>query len=166
MGRRFVLSCENVTVNGPGVLLALQSGPAGAAGSIIEIERVEITQSTNTTSAQVRIGHGQRTTAGTLTVTAATPHPMVLGGPVSAIVGSTNALTASSCGVNASLDYSAGYTDSLLCAPNNQGGYLWTPTDVAAKLTLPPSTLWVCRFIVAPGTLTGWSALAIYHEVM
>jgi hypothetical protein len=164
VGRRYVLSGENLTLSTGNVLAALQSASSGA-GSIIEIERVEISQSHNATSAQVRVGHGQRNTAGTITVTSATPNPIPLGGPASGISGGTNPATAATCGVNSSADSGGTYTSTIVANPNNLGGYVWIPIP-EHKIILPPSTLYVVRLLATPSDTAGWTVAVWYHEVV
>jgi hypothetical protein len=164
MGRRYVLSGENLTLGTGSVLAALQSAAAGNAGCILEIERVEVTQSHNTSSAQSRIVLGQRDTAGTLTVTSATPNPLVLGGPASGIAGGTSPLTAAKSGVNSSADSGGTYTNTYPVNPNNQGGYAWIATP-EHKMIVPPSTVFVVRFLAAPGDTAGWTVSVWVHEV-
>ncbi len=164
MGRRYSLSGENQTMSTGSVLAAMQSAAAGNAGAIIEIERVEVTQSHNATSAQSRIVLCQRDTAGTLTVTGATPNPLILGGPASGITSGTSPLTVAKCGVTSSADSGGTYTNTWPCNPNNQGGYVWIPIK-EHDLILPPSTVFVVRFLAAPIDLAGWTVTVIYHEI-
>jgi hypothetical protein len=166
MGRRYILSGENMTLASGGglVLAALQPAAAGSAGSWLEIERVEVTQNSNSTSAQSRLSLCARNTAGTLTVTSATPAPLVLGGPASGISGGTSPLSAATCGINSSADSSGSYVNSWPCDPNNQGGYLWIPVP-EHKIIVPPSEVFVVRFLAAPSVLTGWTIVTVYHEV-
>ncbi len=164
MGRRYILSGENLTMGTGSVLAAIQSAAAAAAGSILEIERVEITQSGTIVSAQVRIALGTRDTAGTLTVTSATPNPLTLGGPASGIAGGTSPLTAAKSGVASSADSGGTYVSTHPCNPNNQGGFGWIAIP-EHKLIVPPSTVFVARFLTAPGTLTGWTVAIWFHEV-
>lgn len=164
MGRRYVLSGENLTLGTGSVLAALQSAAAGNAGSILAIERVEVTQNHNTTPAQVRLALGQRDTAGTLTVTSATPNPVVLGGPASGIAGGTNPLTAAKSGVNSSADSGGTYTNTYPVNPNNLGGFAWLAIP-EQRLILPPSTVFVVRFLAAPGDTAGWTVSVWYDEL-
>jgi len=164
MGRRYVLSGENMTLGTGSVLAAIQSAAAGAAGSILEIEKVEITQSGTTTAAQVRITLGQRDTTGTLTVTSATPAPLVLGGPSSGITGGTSPLTAAKSGVNSSADSGGTYTNTMPCSPNNIGGYAFIAIP-EHKLIIPPSTVFVVRHLTAPATTSGWTVSVWFHEI-
>src|SRR5678816_839495 len=115
MGRRYILSGDNLTLGTGSVLAALQSAAAGSAGSILEIERVEVSQNSTTTGALVRLVVGQRDTAGTLTMTSATPNPLVLGGPASGITGGTSPLTAAKSGINSSADSGGAYTNTYPC---------------------------------------------------
>jgi hypothetical protein len=164
MGRRYILSGENLTLGTGSVLAAIQPAAAGSAGSWLEVERVEVTQNHNTTSAQSRIVLGRRDTAGTLTVTSKTPLPLVMGGPASGIAGGTAPTTAATCGVNSSADSGGTYVDSWPVNPNNQGGYLWLPIP-EHKLIVPPGLIFVVRFIAAPGDTAGWTVVVVYHEV-
>ncbi len=164
MGRRYVLSGENLTLGTGSVLAAIQPAAAGAAASIIEIERVEVTQSHNTTSAQSRIVLGRRDTATTLTVTSKDPIPLVMGGPASGIAGGTAPTTAAKCGVNSSADSGGTYIDSWPVNPNNQGGYLWLPVP-EHKLVVVPGIIFVVRFLTAPTDTAGWTVAVVFHEV-
>lgn len=164
MGRRYCLSGENLTMGTGNVLAAMQSAAAAAAGSILEIERVEITQSGTATSAQNRIVLGQRDLTGTLTCTSATPNPLVLGGPASGIAGGTSSLTAAKSGVASSADSGGTYTNTYPCNPNNLGGYVWQPVE-KHQLIIPASTLFVVRFLAAPATTSGWCVAVFFHEI-
>jgi hypothetical protein len=147
------------------VLAGIQSAAAGSAGAILSIERVEATQSGTATSAQTRLALGQRTIAGTLTVTSATPNPIVLGGPASGIAGNTALGTGTArCGVNGSADSTGTYTNTYVCAPNNLGGFLWIATP-EQRLIVPPSTMFVARFLADPSSLSGWTITVLFEEV-
>jgi hypothetical protein len=164
MGRRYSLSGENLTLGTGSVLAAIQPAAAGAAGSVLEIERVEVTQSHNAVSAQSRIVLGSRTTAATLTMTSATPRPLVLGGPASGIAGGTAPTTAGTAGVNSSADSGGTYIDTWPVNPNNQGGYLWIPIP-EHKVVVVPGLIFVVRFLAAPVDTAGWTVVVIFHEV-
>lgn len=164
MGRKYVLSGENLTTGTGSVLAAIQPAAAGSAGSILEILRVEVTQSHNTTSAQVRLSLGSRDTGGTLTCTSATPNPLVLGGPASGISGGTSSLTAAKSGVNSSADSGGTYVNTWPVNPNNQGGYLWVPTP-EERVFVVPSILFVVRFLAAPGDTAGWTVAVVFNEI-
>lgn len=164
MGRRFVHKGENMTLGTGSVLAVLASAAAGNAGSILEIERIEVTQNHNTSTAQVRLVTGSRDAGGTLTVTSATPNPLVIGGPASGLSGGTNGLTAATAGVNSSVDSGGTYTDLYPVNPNNQGGFSWIAIP-EHKIIVPPSKVWVTRFLAAPGDTAGWTISVWYHEV-
>jgi hypothetical protein len=163
VGRRYVLSGENLTMGTGSVLAAMQTDAAGVAGSMVEVERVDVSQSGTATAAQVRLLLSSRNALGTLTVTAATPRPLVIGGPASGVVGGTSPLTAGTCGVASTADTGGTYTDLFPFAANNLGGfsYLAIPEHV---IELQPSTLFVVRFAAPPGTLTGWDVAVVFHE--
>ena len=164
MGRRYVLSGENLTTGTGSVLAAIQSAAAGNAGSILEVRRVEVTQNHNNTSTQVRLAISSRNTSGTLTVTSATPRPTVIGGPASGISGGTSPLSAATCGVNSSADTGGTYTDLWPCNPNNLGGWIWIPTP-EERILVAPSTLLTVRFLAAPGDTAGWTVVMFFEEL-
>jgi len=164
MGRRYVLTGENLTLGTGSVLAAIQPAAANAAGSILEIERVEVSQNHNATAAQIRVALTNRDTAGTLTVTSATPAPLVLGGPASGITGGTSPLTAARCGVNSSADSGGTYVDGPYCNPNNLGGYLWQPIPQHTIIVVP-GKVFAVRFVTAPGDTAGWTVSVWFHEV-
>lgn len=164
MGRRYILSGENLSLGTGDVLVAIQTAAAGSAGSILAIERIEVTQNASATPAQVRLACGTRNTSGTLTVTSATPSPVVLGGPASGIAGGTNPLTAATCGVNSSADSGGTYTTTYPLNPNNINGMAWIAIP-ESRLIVPPSTLFVVRFLAAPGTTTGWTVSVWWDEI-
>jgi hypothetical protein len=165
MGRRYILSAENVTLGTGSVLAAIQTAAAGSAGAIIAIERAEVSQNHNASAAQVRIVMGTRNTAGTLTMTNTTPAPVVLGGPASGIAGNVAPAggTARS-GTNSSADSGGTYTDTYPVNANNLGGWGWVPIP-EHKLIVPPSTLFVLRFAAAPGDTAGWTFTLWFDEI-
>jgi hypothetical protein len=163
VGYRYALSGENLTLGTGSVLAAVQADAAGNQGAILRLLRVEVSQSGTPTPAQVRLAISKRDLLGTLTVTAATPQNLSLGGPASGIVGGTNPLTAGTCGVNSSADSGGTYTNVWPVAPNNVNGWLWLPTP-DEQILVPPSTLVVVRFLAAPGTLTGWTVTTVFEE--
>lgn len=164
MGRRYNLIGRGLTLGTGDVLAAIQPAAAGSAGSWLEIERVEVSQNHNNTAAQLDIALSNRSTAGTLTVTAATPSPLVLGGPASGIAGGTAPTTAAKCGVNSSADSGGTYIDTDYCSPNNIGGYVWQPIP-EHKLIIPPGVIFCVRFMAAPGDTAGWGVKVVFHEV-
>lgn len=165
--RRYTIVGENLTLSTGNVLVAVQTaGNKATAGGEIEIRRVEISQSGSTTSAQIRGALSTRNTAGTLTVTAATPKPInPLNGPASGIAGNASpAGAAARSGVNSSADTGGTYDDLRPFAFNNLSGYLWVPTP-EERIVVPPSVLFVVRLLAAPGTLTGWTVAVDYEEL-
>lgn len=154
---------------GTGYVLAAIRTAADAvtAGGRLQIRRVEISQNATATGALVRGEIFTRDTAGTLTMTSATPNATdPLGGPSSAISGSTApAGTAARCGVNSSADSGGTYTQRRAFNFHNLNGYLWIPTP-EEKMEVPPATVWGVRFIAAPGTTTGWTISIDFEELV
>jgi len=164
MGRKYIVSGENLTLGTGNVLAAIQPAAAGNAGSILAIDRVEVSQSHNATSAQVRLALANRNTSGTLTTTSATPNPVVFGGPVSGITGGTSPLTAAKAGVNSSADSGGTYVNGPVFAPNNQGGFAWIITP-DYRLIIPPGIVFAVLFLATPGDTAGWSVNVYYDEI-
>jgi hypothetical protein len=164
MGRVFSLA-GNTLLTGTGyVLAAMQPAAAGSAGSWLNIRRVEVSQGASTTSAQVYLALSARNTAGTLTVTSATPRNLVAAGPASGISGGTSPLSAATCGVNSSADSGGAYTDMWYSGPNALNGWLWVPTP-SELIVVPPGQVFCVRFITAPGTTTGWNVTVVFEEI-
>ena len=164
MGRRYNLIGRNLTLGTGSVLAAIQAAAAGSAGSWLEIERIEVNQSGSTTIEQLNLALSNRDTSGTLTVTSATPSPLVLGGPASGVSGGTAPTTAAKCGINSSADSGGTYTDIDYCSSNNLGGYLWQPIP-EHKLIVPPGVIFCVRFMATPTGTTGWCVKVTYNEV-
>lgn len=164
MGRRCVLSGENLTLSTGNVLAAIRPAAADAAASILAIERITISQSGSTTSAMIRSEIGSRDTAGTLTMTSQTPNPVIVGGPASGIAGSTApAGTAAKSGVNSSADSGGTYTPIHQPSFNNLAGLdiLFPPEQ---RLIIPPGKVFIVRLLATPGTTTGWNIQVWFDE--
>lgn len=164
MGRRTVLSGENMTLGTGNVLACFRPAAADAAGSVIEITRVEISQSSSTTLAQIRGAIGERDTAGTLTMTSTAPTPLTLGGPASGLTGSTApAGTAARSGTNSSADSGGTYVNTIPFNFPNLNGYLWKP-DPGEQLFVTPGRVFVVRLLATPTTTTGWTIAVFLDE--
>jgi hypothetical protein len=99
-----------------------------------------------------------RDTAGTLTVTSLAPTAIrPVAGPASGIAGNTAPAggTARS-GITSSADSGGAYTSIYPFNFANTAGYLYKPAP-DEEILIPASTLFVVRFLAAPGTLTGWT---------
>lgn len=164
MGKRTVLSGENMTLGTGAVLAGFRPAAADAAASIIRVTRVEISQSGTTTLAMIRGAIGTRDTAGTLTVTSAAPNPLTAGGPASGFTGATTFLgTAARSGINSSADSGGAYVNTIPFNFTNLNGYLWKP-DPGEEFKVTPGQVFVVRFLAAPGTLTGWTVAVFLDE--
>jgi hypothetical protein len=158
MGNTTVLKGENQTLSTGSILAAIQTAAVNANGAHIHIKRLEISQSGSTTLAMIRGDFATRDTAGTLTVTSLAPTAIrPVGGAASGIAGSTAPAggTARS-GITSSADSGGAYTSIYPFAFANTAGYLYKPAP-DEELWFQPSTLFVVRFLAAPGTLTGWT---------
>lgn len=164
MGKRTILSGENLTVGTGNVLAGFRPAAADAEASIITVTRVEISQSGSTTLAMIRGALGERDTAGTLTVTSQAPNPEVLGGPASGLTGATTFLgTAARSGVNSSADSGGTYVNTHVFAFANTAGYLWKP-DPDEVIRVTPGRVFVVRLLATPGTTTGWTVAVYLNE--
>src|SRR5262245_43817624 len=129
MGKRSVLSGENLTLSTGNGLAAFQTAAAGSNASNVRVVRIEITQSGSTALAMIRGDFATRDPAGTYTMTAATPRTeSPLGGAASGLTGNTAPAggTARS-GVASSADSGGTYTTIRPYNFPNLNGYLWKP---------------------------------------
>ena len=98
-------------------------------------------------------------------MTSKAPGNILIGGPASAITGSTAPMgTVGTSGINSSADTGGTYTILYPVNPNNQGGFLWIPIP-EHKIIVPPSQVIVLYFLAAPGTTTGWTFSLWFDEV-
>lgn len=166
MGKIFTLNGENLTLGTGAVLAAIQSNSGVGAGSLLGIRRIEIGQSGSVTLSQIRGALSTRNTAGTLTMTSATPAPLQpVTGVASGIVGSTAPAGAvARSGVASSADSGGTYTDHYQFNFCNINGWLYVPTPEEI-IRIPASILWCVRFLAAPATLTGWSIAVTFEEL-
>ena len=165
-GRITILKGENQTLSTGSVLTAAQTAAAGSAAARVQIKRLEISQSGSTTLAMIRGEIATRDTAGTLTVTSLAPtNVMPIGGPASGFSGNTAPAGGTGrSGIVSSADSGGTYTSIMPFNFPNTAGYLFKP-DPEEQITVPASTLFVVRFLAAPGTLTGWTfALWLLEE--
>lgn len=168
MGRVYTAIGENLTLGTGSVLLALRTATGLNAASLLKVQRVEVTQSGSTTSAQVRLLFSTRDTAGTLTTTSVTPtnNAAPVGGPASGLTGNTNVIGgAGRIGINSSADSGGTYANHWSVAPNQLGGYLYHPIP-EERIQITPDIVWLCRFAAAPANLSGWTIAFVYEEVV
>lgn len=158
MGKRTILSGENLTTGTGLALAAFQTAAAGANNAqLVRMRRIEISQRGTTTLEAIRGDVALRTIAGTFTMTAATPQPhQPVGGAASGITGNTALGTGTArSGVASSADSGGTYTTIFPFSFFNTVGYLWKPDD-GEELWVMPSQMLVVRFLAAPTGTTGW----------
>lgn len=168
MGRIYSVSGENLTLGTGNVLMAIRTAAdAVTAGGMLALRRIEIFQNGTTTAQQIRGEIFTRDTAGTLTMTSATPNALEpLGGPASAITGSTApAGTAAKVGINSSADSGGTYTQRLPFNFNNLNGWLWIPVP-DERIIIPPATVAGIRLLASPTTTTGWGFSCTFEEMV
>jgi hypothetical protein len=165
MGRIYNIVAANATmVTAVNVLVGIYPvATPPAAGSVLAINRVEITQGANATSAQCRISLAART-GGALTVATVTPSAAMYGGTASAIAGVAGTLAAGKCGITGSADATPTYVSLVEAAFNALNGWLWIPTP-AERIYLTGAVAFVVRFLADPGTLTGWNCTVNFEEI-
>lgn len=134
-----------------------------AAGSVLAINRVEITQDENATSAMVRVSLASRT-GGNLTVATVTPTAAMIEGAASAIAGVAGTLAAGKCGITGSADATPTYKSLVEASFNALNGWLWIPTP-SERLYFTGAIAFVVRFVADPGTLLGWNCSVNYEEI-
>jgi hypothetical protein len=167
MSRIFTVSDNNLTVGTGNVLFALRTAAdALTSGGNIALRRIEIGQSGTTTAEMVRGHIATRDTAGTLTMTSATPRPISpLGGPASGITGSTApAGTAARVGTDSSADSGGTYVTIFPFTFHNLNGWLWVPTP-EERIEIPPATVACVQLLASPTGTTGWTISVTFEEL-
>jgi hypothetical protein len=106
-----------------------------------------------------------RDTAGTLTTTSLAPANLrPVGGAASGLAGNTSVIGgAGRSGINSSADSGGAYTQLYPFNFANTAGYLFKP-DPDEQIEVPASTVFVVRFLAAPGTTTGWTFALVLEE--
>lgn len=166
MGKITVLKGENQTLSTGSVLLALQTAAANAAAQHVFVKRLEISQSGTATLAMIRGEMATRDTAGTLTTTSLAPTTIrPIAGAASGLAGSTSVIggTARS-GITSTADSGGTYTSIYPFNFPNTAGYLYKPAP-DEEIEVNSSTVFVVRFLAAPGTLTGWTFTLVLDEL-
>jgi hypothetical protein len=165
VGKITELAFENQTLSTGSILAALQTAASGSAASHVFIKRLEISQSGSTTLAMIRGDIATRDTAGTLTLTSQAPRVVrPVGGSASGFSGSTAPAGGTGrSGIISSADSGGTYTQLHPFNFANTAGYLYKPAP-DEEIELLGSTLFVVRFLTAPGTLTGWTMALTLNE--
>ena len=163
MASVYTVSMTNQTIVADATLIILRAATAVTSrGSILEVERVSVSQQGTSTSQQLGIILAQKASAfGTYTST--TPAPMVVGGPASGISGSTSG-AAAGAGTDASAEGAGTVTTMLSEGFNNLNGYLWVPTP-EERIIIPPDIAFIVKLRGTPTTLTGWEAILTFREI-
>lgn len=166
MGKLFVLNGDNLTVantaGGSTLAVIRAAAAASSLGGLLKIVRVVVTQRNTVVSTQLGIAIGRKVTAFG-TYVSATPAPMVIGGPASAIAGGT-AGAAATCGVTASAEGAGAFTPVIQDNFNVLNGYLWQPTP-DEELFVPPGEMVAIKFLQTMTILTGWDLDLVFEEI-
>lgn len=165
MGRIYNIVSSNATmVTAVNVLQGIYPvATPPAAGSVLAIRRVEISQNANATSAQVRAALSLRT-GGNLTVATVTPQSRKYGGAASAIAGIAGTLAAGKCGITGSADATPTYVDYVSATFNALNGWLWIPVP-DETIYVTGAVAFIVRFLADPATLTGWNCTLTFEEI-
>lgn len=160
MAREYSISAGGITIAGATTLVFINPGTTAA----LEILRMWISQSANTTTAQQRVQVVTQVTAFP-TLTSFTPRKLKPGGPASVIVGGT-AGAAGTCGINASAEGAGAKSVLFEDAFNVIPGWLWVATE-KERIIMPPSFAsgFGLYLPVTPGTLTNWAFGLNYAEL-
>lgn len=166
MGKMTTLSAAEFDLGTGAVLAAFRTAAATALGGIVRVRRCEIFQNGSTTNELVRGEFATRDTAGTLTMTATTPRgKQPLGGPASGLTGNTAPAGGDGrAGTNSSADSGGTYTNLQFFDFHNQNGYLWKP-DEKEEIVVPPSTVFVVRFLATPTSALDWGITLELEEM-
>lgn len=165
MGKPTTLGAENFTLGTGNVLAAFRTAANGSNGCLIRVTRIEISQSGSISLAMIRGSFGKRDAVGTLTMTATTPQPAIIGGAASFLTGNTAPAGGDArSGTNSSADSGGTYTDQRPFNFPNINGYLWKP-DPFEELIVLPSTVFVVRLLATPGTTSGWTVAVDLDEL-
>jgi len=172
-GRMFNFWGSNGTVASGGSYIVAglwTASTVGAKASVIQIHRIELSQSGSTTSTMV---YGCFSTAtgetGAGTCTSVTPTPLTAlatAAAISGLAGTATLTAAASCGSFPSA-ISALTSEVQLWdfGFNILNGYLWVPTP-PEYITVFNNVLFVIRFLGTPGQLTGWNVSIDYEELV
>lgn len=164
MSREYSIPMSNVTVAGASTLVFLQV-MATAPVCAIEFIRAWATQSSDTTSRQLRIQiNTQVSTFPTLSAQA--PVATKAGDPASKISGGTGG-AAGTCGVNASAEGAGAKTVLYPDSFNILTGWLWTPSPRETYIETPQATAhgFGISFPASPSNTTGWNAGLVFAEL-
>jgi hypothetical protein len=163
MASVYTITMDNQTIVADATLIILRAATAVTSrGSILEVERVTISQNETEPSQQLGAILGQKASAfGTYTST--TPAPAVIGGPASGIAGGTTG-AAATAGTDASAEGAGTVTTTHAEGFNNLNGYLWVPTP-EERIIIPPDIAFIVKLRGTPTTLTGWNATLTFREL-
>ena len=162
-GMAYTITMENQTIVADATLIIVHAAAAATSrASVLEIERVGVSQQGTSTSQQLGIILGQKVTAFG-TYTSATPTPHRVSGAASGIAGGT-AGAAATAGTDASAEGAGAVTSMLSEGFNNLSGFLWVPTPEERILVIPDAAF-IVKLRGTPTTLTGWNAYLTYVEL-
>lgn len=159
----YTINMENQTVVADATLIILRTAAAiTTRASVVEIQRITVSQQGTSTSQQLGVILGQKASAfGTYTST--TPSPMRPGGSASGIAGGTTG-AAATAGTDASAEGAGAVTATIVEGFNNLSGYLWVPTP-EERIVLTPDIAFIVKLRGTPTTLTGWNASLTFAEL-
>ena len=163
MASTYNVVMENQTIVADATLIIIRAATSFASrGSILEVERITVSQQGTSTSQQLGIILAQKASAfGTYTAT--TPSPTIIGGVASAIAGGT-AGAAATAGTDASAEGAGTVTTYHTEGFNNLNGYLWVPTP-EERIIVAMDLAFIVKLRGTPTTLTGWNASLTFREL-
>ena len=163
MANRYTVTMENQTIVADASLICIRAATAiSSRGSILEVERITVSQQGTSTAQQLGVILAQKASAfGTFTST--TPAPHVVGGPASGLTGSTS-VAAASAGTDASAEGAGTVSPIIVDSFSNLSGYLWVPTP-EERIIVAIDLAFIVKIRGTPTTLTGWNATLTYNEI-
>lgn len=163
MGDTYTVTMENQTIVADATLVILRAATAvSSRGSILEVQRIVVSQQGTSTSQQLGVILGQKASAfGTYTAT--TPAPHAIGTVASGITGGTTG-AAGTAGTDASAEGAGTVTTTIADSFNNLNGFLWIPTP-EERIIIPPDIAFIVKLRGTPATLTGWNAYVTFVEI-
>lgn len=160
---RYVINSADTTIVANATLVIVRAATAwSSAGSLLSIIEARVAQHGTATSQNLGILVGQKASAFG-TYTAATPAPLDIGGPASAITGGT-AGAAGTAGVDASAEGAGTVTTTMHDAFNNLNGWLWVPVP-EARPRVGPDLAFIVKLVGTPTSLTSWDISLTYEEL-
>lgn len=155
---------QNQTIVADATLIILRAEDTVAEqGFTLEVLRCSVSQVETETAQQLGIILARKQSAFG-TYSSATPTPHAIGGIASGITGATDG-SAGTAGTDASAEGGGTVTAFYDEGFDNRNGWLWVPTE-AERPIITNGEAMIVKLRGTPATLTGWSAVLTYRELV